>query len=67
MVLRLYKIDDRVDKNRSREIGGMGLRLSIVEHIVMQCWGAIDVRRAEGGNMFAVELPDRKYELLRHP
>lgn len=56
-----------MDKNRSREIGGTGLRLSIVEHIVMQCWGTIDVRRAEGGNMFAVELPDRKYELSRHP
>ena len=67
MVLRLCEINDRVDKNRLREIGGNGPQVSIEEHTVIRCWETIDARSAEGGSMFTAELPDRKYELSRHP
>jgi heavy metal sensor kinase len=48
----------RVDKARSREMGGAGLGLSIAEWIVGQHRGSIAVESTPGqGSMFRVELP----------
>jgi heavy metal sensor kinase len=48
----------RVDKARSRELGGAGLGLSIVKSICAAHHGAVSARSVEGrGSTFAVELP----------
>jgi heavy metal sensor kinase len=48
----------RVDKARSREMGGAGLGLSIAEWIVGQHRGSIEVQSNPGqGSVFRVELP----------
>jgi heavy metal sensor kinase len=48
----------RVDKARSREMGGAGLGLSIAEWIVGQHRGSIEVQSNAGqGSVFRVELP----------
>jgi len=48
----------RVDKARSRELGGAGLGLSIAQWIVLQHHGAISVESNFGnGSTFRVELP----------
>jgi len=48
----------RVDKARSREMGGAGLGLSIAEWIVRQHRGTIEVQSNLGqGSVFRVELP----------
>jgi heavy metal sensor kinase len=48
----------RVDKARSRELGGAGLGLSIAQWIVLQHRGAISVESNLGkGSIFRVELP----------
>ena len=48
----------RVDKARSREMGGAGLGLSIAEWIVGQHRGTIEVQSNAGqGSVFRVELP----------
>jgi heavy metal sensor kinase len=48
----------RVDKARSREMGGAGLGLSIAEWIVGQHRGSIQVQSSPGqGSLFRVELP----------
>jgi heavy metal sensor kinase len=48
----------RVDKARSRELGGAGLGLSIVKSICAAHGGQVDVRSADGqGSRFTVELP----------
>jgi heavy metal sensor kinase len=48
----------RVDKARSRELGGAGLGLSIVKSIVTAHRGRVEVQSKEGeGSRFIVELP----------
>ncbi len=48
----------RVDKARSREMGGAGLGLSIVKSICAAHGGRVDFQSAEGaGSRFKVELP----------
>jgi len=48
----------RVDKARSRELGGAGLGLSIVKSIVTAHRGRVEVHSKEGeGSRFIVELP----------
>ncbi len=48
----------RVDKARSREMGGAGLGLSIVKSICAAHGGIVDYQSAEGsGSRFKVELP----------
>ena len=48
----------RVDKARSRQMGGAGLGLSIVKAIVMAHGGQVKVESVEGkGSRFLVELP----------
>jgi len=48
----------RVDKARSRELGGAGLGLSIVKSICVAHGGTVDVQSKEGeGSRFIVELP----------
>lgn len=48
----------RVDKARSRELGGAGLGLSIVKSICLAHHGKVEARSKEGkGTRFTVELP----------
>jgi signal transduction histidine kinase len=48
----------RVDKARSRELGGAGLGLSIVKSICAAHGGQVDFQSTEGvGSLFKVELP----------
>jgi len=48
----------RVDKARSRELGGAGLGLSIVKSICVAHGGQVDFQSTEGvGSRFKVELP----------
>jgi signal transduction histidine kinase len=48
----------RVDKARSRQMGGAGLGLSIIKAIVTAHGGQVKVESAEGrGSRFLVELP----------
>jgi heavy metal sensor kinase len=48
----------RVDKARSRELGGAGLGLSIVRSICAAHGGQVEVRSSNGhGSLFTVELP----------
>src|SRR5262245_30354486 len=48
----------RVDKARSRQMGGAGLGLSIIKAIVMAHGGQVKVESVEGrGSRFLVELP----------
>jgi signal transduction histidine kinase len=48
----------RVDKSRSRQMGGAGLGLSIIKAIVTAHGGQVKVESVEGkGSRFLVELP----------
>ena len=48
----------RVDKARSRQAGGSGLGLSIVQELVQRNYGEITLeQRQEGGSRFIVSLP----------
>lgn len=47
----------RVDRARSRRVGGAGLGLAIVKHIVRRCRGALDIESAPGeGSRFSIRL-----------
>jgi len=50
----------RVDKARSRALGGAGLGLSIARQIAEAHGGTVSVESSAGGSVFTVELPVRK-------
>lgn len=53
----------RANRNRSREVGGTGLGLTIVQHIVSEMKGTIEVTTPErGGSLFRVCLPGVVYQ-----
>jgi len=57
-VLRVFDRFFRVDKARSRELGGAGLGLAIVKSICVAHGGRVEVQSEEGaGSRFTVSLP----------
>lgn len=50
----------RLDKDRSRETGGVGLGLSIVQWIMSVHNGSVKVESSEHGSTFILELPFKK-------
>lgn len=55
---RIFEPFFRVDKSRSREMGGAGLGLTIVENIIKKHNGTVDVsNNKNGGTSFMVILP----------
>lgn len=55
---RIFERFYRVDKARSRELGGIGLGLAIVKHIIIGHGGSVEVKSNSGkGTIFSVFLP----------
>ena len=55
---RIFEKFYRVDNRRSAEVGGSGIGLSLVKHIVDTHGGAVEVQSAPGqGSTFIVRLP----------
>lgn len=55
---RLFERFYRVDKARSRELGGTGLGLALVKHIALAHGGNVTVRSDIGkGSVFTLEIP----------
>lgn len=58
---KLFEAFYRVDTSRSRQTGGSGLGLYIVQKILQQHDSRCDVRNTEEGVEFSFELPNRTY------
>jgi len=58
---RLFERFYRVDRARSRELGGIGLGLAIVKHLARAHGGEVKVSSELGkGSSFTIELPERE-------
>ena len=58
---RLFERFYRVDRARSRELGGIGLGLAIVKHLARAHGGEVSVTSERGkGSVFTIELPKSK-------
>lgn len=53
----IFKPFYRVDKSRSRKMGGSGLGLSIVKNIITQHNGDINIKSSDIGTEFIIKLP----------
>lgn len=57
-ISRIFERFYRVDKARSRKVGGSGLGLSIVDTVIKKHFGSIDVNSEVGvGTTFKIKLP----------
>jgi len=55
---RIFERFYRVDKGRSRQVGGTGLGLTIVKHVIERMNGTIEVQsQLRCGSTFTVRLP----------
>jgi len=55
---RIFERFYRVDKGRSRQVGGTGLGLTIVKHVIERMHGTIEVQsQLKQGSTFTVRLP----------
>ncbi len=54
---RLFERFYRVDAGRSRELGGTGLGLALVKHLVQAQHGEVGIESGSGGSRFWVRLP----------
>ena len=64
---RVFEPFFRVDKSRSRELGGVGLGLALVREIVRVHDGSITVRsNPSGGTVFEVQFTHHMYSNIDH-